>query len=1053
VKLFLPLFFCLVGVLSAQQSPALLVKEDGKASKPLTVDRVEVRVEVIGNVAETTMTLRFRNDTDRVLEGELIFPLQEGQTISSYALGIEGEMRAGVVVEKQRARSIFEDIVRQGIDPGLIEWTKGRNFRTRVYPIPAQGTKRVRLGYQEVLPKSDGGLRYRLPLKFRDKLSHFSISMQVPQAIGPFAVLEDDSSGLEFKHLAREGWKWEAIEKNYLATGAIELAIPVGNEPLVTIGKGTKGSEYFHVVDQVEVPENPSQAGPTASSILLIWDASGSGASRDHEKEFEVLGQLLEFHQGAVVDLVLMRHRLENIGRFRDAPAIMKALKEISYDGGTDSGQLDFSETEQDLIFLVSDGIGTMGLGKAEPGDAPVHVFHAAESAEHDALKNLALKTGGSYQNLQSIPVEEAVARMTGEVFSLLSIEGGEEIYPQHRVPVSLGGVVNLTGRLPGDQQLNLTLKYGLGNEVLLTRTITIDPQNSEFRSSMVAKLWAAHRLESLLGDRHKNKKAITSLGKEFGLVTPYTSLLVLDRVWDYVEHRIVPPTAKLRKEYEELLKEEEERARFQDDPRTHLDTLASQWMEMRKWHSEDFDPIDVLLHHRLFETRKSLKELLSWRLSKVFRSQPKGEKEKLRKLDAELARVQDDLAKLGQVEEGKRREVILSYAKRFERAISELDQSKVGDFQEMQGRIRIPGVPAGKGDVSSIITAGLRSGASAISRNSIDALLSRGNRVADSVPPPAPMVLPMMGGSDDEGHEAKIKLAGWDPKTPYLKALKSAPKSKREKVYFDWRKKNLKSSAFYLDVSGFFIGQDEKDLALRVLTNVAELDLESVPLMRTLAHRLNQLGQHKHALAIFEEVRELRPEEPQSQRDLALTLASLGRNQEAVTLLWELIKKPVDDRFEGMHLVSLVELNAIMTRHRVRPSGFDQRFAGNLDCDARIVLTWDSNDSDMDLWVTDVLGERCSYAHNRTRSGGRMSDDFTNGYGPEEFLIRRALHGSYKIEVNYFGTSQQIIAGGTTVQAEIFTNWGRPNQKSRKITLQLKGQKEIVFVGEVDFR
>jgi uncharacterized protein YfaP (DUF2135 family) len=169
--------------------------------------------------------------------------------------------------------------------------------------------------------------------------------------------------------------------------------------------------------------------------------------------------------------------------------------------------------------------------------------------------------------------------------------------------------------------------------------------------------------------------------------------------------------------------------------------------------------------------------------------------------------------------------------------------------------------------------------------------------------------------------------------------------------------------------------------------------------------------------------------------------------------LFWELIKKPVDDRFEGVHLVSLVELNAIMTRHRVRPSGFDQRFAGNLDCDARIVLTWDSNDSDMDLWVTDVLGERCSYAHNRTRSGGRMSEDFTNGYGPEEFLIRRALHGAYKIEVNYFGTSQQIIAGGTTVQAEIFTNWGRPNQKSRKITLQLKGQKEIVFVGEVDFR
>lgn len=81
------------------------------------------------------------------------------------------------------------------------------------------------------------------------------------------------------------------------------------------------------------------------------------------------------------------------------------------------------------------------------------------------------------------------------------------------------------------------------------------------------------------------------------------------------------------------------------------------------------------------------------------------------------------------------------------------------------------------------------------------------------------------------------------------------------------------------------------------------------------------------------------------------------------------------------------------------------------------------------------------------------MSDDFTNGYGPEEFLIKRALHGVYKIEANYYGTSRQIIAGGTTVQAEIFTNWGRANQRSEKITLQLKGESEVVFVGEVEFR
>ena len=106
-----------------------------------------------------------------------------------------------------------------------------------------------------------------------------------------------------------------------------------------------------------------------------------------------------------------------------------------------------------------------------------------------------------------------------------------------------------------------------------------------------------------------------------------------------------------------------------------------------------------------------------------------------------------------------------------------------------------------------------------------------------------------------------------------------------------------------------------------------------------------------------------------------------------------------------------------------------------------------------MDLWVTDVFGERCSYQNNLSRSGGRMSNDFIDGYGPEEFLIKRALHGTYKIEANYFGNSQQILAGATTIQAEIFTNWGRKNQKSRKVTLRLKDDKDVVFVGEVEFR
>ena len=65
---------------------------------------------------------------------------------------------------------------------------------------------------------------------------------------------------------------------------------------------------------------------------------------------------------------------------------------------------------------------------------------------------------------------------------------------------------------------------------------------------------------------------------------------------------------------------------------------------------------------------------------------------------------------------------------------------------------------------------------------------------------------------------------------------------------------------------------------------------------------------------------------------------------------------------------------------------------------DLRVVLSWDSDNSDMDLWVTDPNGEKCYYSNNLTYQGGLISDDFTGGYGPEEFVLRDAKPGKYKV-------------------------------------------------------
>ena len=115
------------------------------------------------------------------------------------------------------------------------------------------------------------------------------------------------------------------------------------------------------------------------------------------------------------------------------------------------------------------------------------------------------------------------------------------------------------------------------------------------------------------------------------------------------------------------------------------------------------------------------------------------------------------------------------------------------------------------------------------------------------------------------------------------------------------------------------------------------------------------------------------------------------------------------------------------------------------------MVLSWDADNTDIDLWVTDPNGEKVFYANALSYQGGRISRDFTGGYGPEEFSLKHAKPGKYRVQAEFYGHRQQIVAPATTLQLELFTNYGKPAQQSRAITLRLAGQKEVVDVGEFE--
>jgi Ca-activated chloride channel homolog len=224
--------------------------------------------------------------------------------------------------------------------------------------------------------------------------------------------------------------------------------------------------------------------------------------------------------------------------------------------------------------------------------------------------------------------------------------------------------------------------------------------------------------------------------------------------------------------------------------------------------------------------------------------------------------------------------------------------------------------------------------------------------------------------------------------------------------------------------------------------------------LLRILGHRLQQLGEYRLARHVFADVLRLRPEEPQSWRDLGLVLVELKLYDQAIEQLNHVVMADWDGRFADIEVLALEDLNRAIVK--AKAAGWKEfkvapRLVQLLDVDVRIVMTWDADQTDIDLWVIEPTAEKAFYGHNRTSIGGLVSRDFTQGYGPEEYMIHHAPHGSYKISANFYGTNSATLLGPVTVQVDVYTNFGRPNEQKKSLTLRLGKAKDTVPIGEIE--
>lgn len=1036
-----------VGFQLSAQLPQL-TSSDKKS--PVEIKKLDADILVLGNRVNVTYTLTLYNPSDKVLEATFLLPLPDGAQVTRYALDIQGKLREAVPVEKQKATQVFESIEKRRVDPGLLEKTEANVFRTRVYPVPSKGQRQILISFEKELGfNAANELVLQLPFEYEGAIQEFNLNTVVQQH-SPAPVLE--ASPVKGFSLSEQDGKFcgyiRSSEINL--SGNLEIRIPKSKDQVETYVQSHNGDRYFYI--QPFIPSSQRKK-KLPSTLTVIWDNSLSGVYRDVDTEIKLLQAYLDTCSNVTVDLYTLNNSFKSHGRFSvrkgNSDKLINTLRDIPFDGGTDFSQL--KEINTDEVLFFSDGISSLSDVQAIQTRGTVYTVNSSPRADFDQLRNISESQGGSMINLSSITVNEGLRQLCHESLLFLGIknsEGVEEYFPAAGTQVF--NSLTVSGKLRNDLQ-ELTLLFGYGNKVILEKKVSLKETEHAASEWNLEKLMVQQKIRQLEKKHKSNEQIIRDLGKKYGIVTRNTSLMVLEDIMDYVRYDIEPPV-ELRQEYKRLLKER--RSQSEDLRKDVLASAISSTEELWTWWNTRF-PRKVKTKEKRTNSDQQVDTSVSVATgygSVAFTPPSVAENEELKDVvpeETRIGEVQNEAelrvsnALSGKVLGVQLEEVVV-------RGMATLPSQTSSSRQSMENRlIVIDGKPSDRMPDQQLIetmeTLEPRAAVSLYGSRAIHGVLFITTKSAKE--------------KITTGHgQPEITLTAAVQGGEYLKRIReTAPKDQYDE-YLILRDSNLLNPNFYYDMGNFFLSQN-RELGIQIFSSLADLDIENHELSKLLAYKFKETGLWDLQEYMLKKVVQWRPQEPQSYRDYALALADNGKYQQALDALYlaltHLYENDIIDNYEGIEETIVMDINHILSQQqgKIKKDQIDNKLIRNMPVDIRVVLNWNMNDTDMDLWITDPDGEKCYYSNKITRTGGRISEDMTEGYGPEQFLLRKANKGKYKIHVDYYGESSVKIAGKTTLLLEIFTNYGRSNEERKLITLQVEsGDREGIYVGEFNF-
>jgi predicted Zn-dependent protease len=595
---------------------SLIVNLPDGRNEPLTVGYHKVNVEIRDQIARTTIEESFANHTDARLEGVFYFPLPQDASISGFGMWIGNDLVEADVVEKQRAREIYETILREMRDPGLLEWTSGNLFKARVFPIEPHAEKRVKIVYTQVLPLRANRYRYAYGLRsdlLRTKpLRELSLTVMVNSALPlravtcpthtarvtvgrPSRAVGGGSDGPEGPSYNSAQVEFAAQE--YTPSRDFEVVCEIdGRQSDVVVIPHRRGDDGYLLV-QVTPPAADGnwqrEVLPDGQplKLVLVCDTSGSMDSEKRKQQTEFVSTVLaslgpdDRFQIAAADVGTvwlstepLAANADNVAKARSFLDDRLSLGWTNLDRAFDD-VLKKSPADSHVIY-IGDGIVSAGdtdpaafvkrlaalvanqaSGGREPPEKPrvgetpgahapgspsvrssLHAVTVGNTTESVVLKGIASVGGGSVRSIGGEQTPLVVAR---ELLNELAQPGLRDlnvefrglkvaaVYPGRSPNVAAGTQQILVGRyLPeGKDQQGEIIVTGKRGAEKVRYAARVNFKDAEDGNSFIPRLWARAHLDHLLaqGQSSAVRDDIIALSEEFHIITPYTSLLVLE--------------------------------------------------------------------------------------------------------------------------------------------------------------------------------------------------------------------------------------------------------------------------------------------------------------------------------------------------------------------------------------------------------------------------------------------------------------------------------------------------------------------------------------------